>query len=60
MRDGLNATGRKVTFYVDDGNDSSGPRVYNPFMRAFNPDLFSYKKIAYTPDGMTPKVANNE
>eukprot|EP00026_Physarum_polycephalum_P005335 Phypoly_transcript_05367.p1 GENE.Phypoly_transcript_05367~~Phypoly_transcript_05367.p1 ORF type:complete len:444 (+),score=41.31 Phypoly_transcript_05367:175-1332(+) len=50
MRDGLNATGRRVVFYVDDGNDSSGPRVYNPFMRSFNPDIFSYYKIAYTPD----------
>jgi hypothetical protein len=40
MRDGLNATGRKVIFYVDDGNDSSGPRVYNPFMRSIQQTRF--------------------
>jgi len=46
MRDGLNATGKKVVFYVDDGNDSSGPRVYNPYLRSSDPSVFSMVKIA--------------
>ncbi|KAH3759061.1 glycoside hydrolase family 27 protein [Pelomyxa schiedti] len=30
MRDGLNATGRPVVLYLDDGNDSTGQRILNP------------------------------
>jgi len=30
MRDGLNATKRPIVYYIDDGNDSTGPRVWNP------------------------------
>jgi hypothetical protein len=36
MRDGLNATGKPIVYYVDDGNDSSGPRLYNPFGHRIN------------------------
>eukprot|EP00727_Mastigamoeba_balamuthi_P004687 m51a1_g14216 putative alpha-galactosidase (450) ;mRNA; f:180907-182653 len=31
MRDGLNKTGKPIVYYVDDGNDSSGQRLFNPF-----------------------------
>eukprot|EP00727_Mastigamoeba_balamuthi_P004686 m51a1_g14215 putative alpha-galactosidase (966) ;mRNA; f:175832-180236 len=30
MRDGLNRTGKPIVYYVDDGNDSSGQRLFNP------------------------------
>lgn len=35
MRDGLNATGVPVLYYVDDGNPTTGPRVYNPAARGW-------------------------
>lgn len=38
MRDGLNATGRTMLYYVDDGNPTSGPRVFNPFSRGYAPN----------------------
>jgi hypothetical protein len=47
MRDGLNKTGRHMVYYVDDGNDSSGPRLYNPFGHRVN--QLQAKKIASTP-----------
>eukprot|EP01105_Mastigella_eilhardi_P006485 TRINITY_DN18042_c0_g1_i1.p1 TRINITY_DN18042_c0_g1~~TRINITY_DN18042_c0_g1_i1.p1 ORF type:complete len:438 (-),score=94.15 TRINITY_DN18042_c0_g1_i1:120-1256(-) len=31
MRDALNATGRNIVYYIDDGNPSSGMRLFNPF-----------------------------
>jgi len=34
MRDALNATGRPILYYVDAGNPTSGPKVYNPNRRA--------------------------
>jgi len=62
MRDGLNATGRTVVFYVDDGNDSSGPRVYNPFARSFNQQTMPTTKIANKPEELVwywgPTTAN--
>ena len=30
MRDALNATGRPMLYYVDDGNPTTGPKVFNP------------------------------
>jgi len=44
MRDGLNATGRSIVYYIDDGNNSSGPRLYNPFMHSA--DMQQMIKIA--------------
>ena len=35
MRDGLNATGRDIVYYVDDGNPTTGPKVYNPHGRGW-------------------------
>ena len=35
VRDGLNATGRRMLFYVDMGNPTAGPKVYNPLMRGW-------------------------
>jgi len=48
MRDGLNATGRNIVYYIDDGNPSSGPRVHNPFLH--HSDLEELKKIALIPE----------
>jgi alpha-galactosidase len=60
MRDGLNATGKTIVFYVDDGNDSSGPRIYNPFLHHINVD--DMVKIAYAADELVwnwgPSTAN--
>ena len=30
VRDGLNATGRPILFYIDAGNPTSGPKVSEP------------------------------
>ena len=46
MRDGLNATGRRMVFYVDDGNPTSGPIVYNPFGRGVSNNSFTQSHIA--------------
>jgi len=35
VRDGLNATGRTMLFYVDSGNPTAGPMVYNPLQRGW-------------------------
>ena len=35
VRDGLNATGRRVVFYIDEGNPTAGPMVYNPKARGW-------------------------
>ena len=35
VRDGLNQTGRTMLFYVDMGNPTAGPAVYNPFQRGW-------------------------
>lgn len=46
MRDGLNATGRKIVYYIDDGNPTSGPKVFNPFQRGWPNDEFTKTHIA--------------
>lgn len=48
MRDGLNATGRSMIYYVDDGNPTSGPRIYNPFSRSIPNNTFTNTHIART------------
>jgi len=48
MRDGLNATGKRIVYYVDDGNPSSGPRVVNPFQRGIPSNPFTQTHIART------------
>jgi alpha-galactosidase len=35
VRDGLNKTGRTILFYVDMGNPTAGPTVYNPLARGW-------------------------
>ena len=35
VRDGLNQTGRTMLFYVDMGNPTAGPKVYNPLQRGW-------------------------
>lgn len=37
MRDGLNATGKPIVYYIDAGNPSSPSRVYNPKNHNVNP-----------------------
>lgn len=46
MRDALNATGRRIIFYVDDGNPTSGPRVFNPRSRGVPINNFTRTHIA--------------
>jgi hypothetical protein len=46
VRDGLNATGRPILFYIDAGNPTSGPRVYNPMHRGMPDDLFTRTHVA--------------
>ena len=48
MRDGLNATGRPIVYYIDDGNPTSGPAVYNPFLRGVPVDPFTASHVART------------
>ena len=48
MRDGLNATGRTMLYYIDDGNPTSGPRVYNPYSRGYANSTFFSTHIART------------
>jgi len=47
MRDGLNATGRPIVFYIDDGNDTTGPRVWNPKGHSVNPKNNDWIKMAH-------------
>eukprot|EP01116_Phalansterium_solitarium_P005205 TRINITY_DN1661_c0_g1_i4.p1 TRINITY_DN1661_c0_g1~~TRINITY_DN1661_c0_g1_i4.p1 ORF type:complete len:450 (-),score=144.81 TRINITY_DN1661_c0_g1_i4:76-1425(-) len=46
MRDGLNATGRRIVYYIDDGNPTSGPKVYNPYRRSWPDNEFTRTHIA--------------
>jgi hypothetical protein len=46
MRDGLNATGRTIVYYIDDGNPTSGPAVYNPFLRGVPSNPFTASHTA--------------
>ena len=46
VRDGLNATGRPIVFYIDAGNPTSGPRVFNPMHRGMPDDLFTRTHVA--------------
>jgi len=46
MRDGLNATGRKIVYYIDDGNPTSGPKVFNPFRRGWPDNEFTRSHVA--------------
>ena len=46
VRDGLNATGRPIVFYVDAGNPTSGPKVVNPHHRGMPKNLFTSTHIA--------------
>jgi hypothetical protein len=48
MRDGLNATGRTVVYYIDDGNPTSGPAAYNPFLRGVPVNPFTSSHTART------------
>ena len=48
MRDALNATGRRIVLYVDDGNPTSGPRVVNPHGRGYPDNAFTRTHIART------------
>ena len=41
VRDGLNATGRPIVFYVDAGNPTAGPKVVNPHHRGMQKNLVS-------------------
>jgi alpha-galactosidase len=62
MRDGLNATGRTIVYYIDEGNHTSGPKVYNPFKRAWPDDTFTRTHIATSwaefVDSWGPDMAN--
>ena len=40
-------TGRRVLYYVDAGNPTSGPKVYNPMHRAVPDDSFTRSHTAY-------------
>lgn len=44
MRDGLNATGRPMLYYIDAGNPTSPPLVYNPENNHVDP--FAMIKVA--------------
>lgn len=46
MRDALNATGRRMVLYVDDGNPTSGPRVVNPNRRGWPTNEFTATHMA--------------
>ena len=46
FRDGLNASGRPVLFYVDGGNPTATARVANPFGRGVPDDLFTRTHVA--------------
>jgi len=60
MRDGLNATGKPIVYYIDDGNDSSGMRMWNPNLHRTDPQLMV--KIALKPSELIwnwgPSTAN--
>eukprot|EP00656_Telonema_subtile_P056352 TRINITY_DN8981_c0_g1_i1.p1 TRINITY_DN8981_c0_g1~~TRINITY_DN8981_c0_g1_i1.p1 ORF type:complete len:454 (-),score=82.97 TRINITY_DN8981_c0_g1_i1:294-1655(-) len=53
MRDALNSTGRSVLYYVDAGNPTSGPKVFNPHHRAVQNT--SYTR-SHTADRWTQEV----
>ena len=46
VRDGLNATGRRILYYIDAGNPTAGPKVYNPKHRGMPDDLFTQTHVA--------------
>jgi len=46
IRDGLNATGRTIVYYIDDGNPTSGPKVFNPFRRGWQNNSFTQTHVA--------------
>ena len=46
FRDGLNATGRPMLFYVDAGNPTATARVMNPYNRGMPDTLFTRTHIA--------------
>jgi alpha-galactosidase len=46
MRDGLNSTGRTMVYYIDDGNPTSGPKVFNPFRRGWPNNSFTQTHVA--------------
>ncbi|KAH3758846.1 glycoside hydrolase family 27 protein [Pelomyxa schiedti] len=48
MSEALNATGRQIVYYIDDGNPTSGMRLYNPYQHGILPDI--RPKIALTAD----------
>ena len=48
VRDGLNATGRRVLFYVDAGNPTSGPTLFNPRMRGWPNNSMTQTHFART------------
>jgi hypothetical protein len=62
MRDGLNATGRTIVYYIDDGNPTSGPAIYNPFLRGVPVNPFTSSHTARTwPETVTswgPSLCN--
>eukprot|EP01012_Entosiphon_sulcatum_P016032 TRINITY_DN20996_c0_g1_i1.p2 TRINITY_DN20996_c0_g1~~TRINITY_DN20996_c0_g1_i1.p2 ORF type:complete len:260 (-),score=61.39 TRINITY_DN20996_c0_g1_i1:42-821(-) len=60
MRDGLNATGRKMVYYIDDGNPTSGPRVYNPHLRHVAPITVHHQALQWNEfvDHWGPSTAN--
>jgi len=62
MRDGLNATGRTIVYYIDDGNPTSGPKVYNPYRRGWPDNSFTRTHVATSwsehVDSWGPDIAN--
>eukprot|EP00042_Codosiga_hollandica_P029947 m.169308 g.169308 ORF g.169308 m.169308 type:complete len:430 (-) comp53220_c0_seq4:169-1458(-) len=60
MRDGLNATGRPIVFYIDAGNPTSPQRIYNPFAVSVPPQQMI--KVANTVEQLVwywgPTTAN--
>jgi len=46
FKNALNQTGRTVLVYVDDGNPTSGPKVYIPFRRSWPNDSFTRTHVA--------------
>lgn len=60
MRDGLNATGRPIVFYIDAGNPTSSQRTYNPYQYHVRPEAMV--KVASIPSQLVwewgPSTAN--
>jgi alpha-galactosidase len=46
FRDALNATGKRIVLYIDDGNPTSGPKVVNPSARGWPNNTFTRTHIA--------------